>query len=107
MNGADLLRGPVSVAVAFTFKRPASHYGTGKNASQLKRDAPEGPIGREGDLDKHCRCVLDAITGVCIVDDRQVTELASVKVYCEGDEEEGVFIQVEEVPSGLTDSLHS
>lgn len=46
------------------------------------------------DLDKLCRAVLDALTGVAFKDDQQVTKLYAEKIY--GDKE-GVFILLTEV----------
>jgi crossover junction endodeoxyribonuclease RusA len=43
--------GPVSVHVAFRMPRPKSHYGTGRNAGQLKDTAPVLSASRP-DLDK-------------------------------------------------------
>lgn len=47
------------------------------------------------DLDKLCRAVFDALTGVVYVDDRQVAEVHAVKVYtgayADGNEEGLIF----------------
>src|SRR5713226_4632244 len=37
------LDGPLRVSMVFTFGRPASHYGTGRNAGRLKPSAPLAP----------------------------------------------------------------
>jgi len=69
----------------FWFPRPASHYGIKAGISYLKPTAPIEPISsRVGDLDKLCRAILDALTGVAYLDDRQVVELDARKAYLMG-----------------------
>lgn len=72
---------PVHIAMVFTFARPASHFGTGRNAAVLKASAPAEHIGFP-DVDKAQRAVLDSLTAAGVVgDDRQfsrVTEAARV-----------------------------
>lgn len=69
-NG-PLLQGPIELRVAFYFKRPQAHYGSGRNVESLKASAPEYHA-QSPDLDKLVRCLGDALTGVVWVDDRQV-----------------------------------
>jgi len=72
--------GPVALALTFTIRRPLSHYGTGRNARQLRPSAPwYVPI--RPDVDKLVRAVLDALTGVAYRDDGQVAALRVAKVY--------------------------
>ena len=49
--------GPVVLSATFTFSRPTSHYGTGRNAGTLKASAPRFPTGKTsiGDLSKLVR----------------------------------------------------
>jgi crossover junction endodeoxyribonuclease RusA len=77
------ITGPVVLSAVFTFARPASHYGTGKNAGKLKPSAPPRPIAHNlGDLDKLLRGVCDGLTDAGVwVDDSQVTDIMSAKVY--------------------------
>lgn len=75
-----VLREPLRVEVAFLFDRPAGHFGSGRNADRLKPSAPSYP-GGVGDLDKLCRALLDALTGVLWADDRFVAELVALKLY--------------------------
>jgi Holliday junction resolvase RusA-like endonuclease len=85
-------RGPVSLWIVFTFTRPASHYGTGRNAGALKASAPGWPIGRNtGDIDKLQRSTLDALTAAGVFhDDSQVFAADVVKMWGAG----GARIQV-------------
>ena len=48
-----------------------------------------------GDIDKHERTVLDALTGIAYEDDSQVCEVTKRKVYAD-DNEPGVLIEVAE-----------
>ena len=68
--------GPVAVELLFRFVRPASHY-TAKGAL---RDAAPRHVGKP-DIDKLCRAVLDALTGIAYADDSQVVALDASKVY--------------------------
>jgi len=60
----------------FQFVRPKSHY-TAKGAL---RDAAPRHVGKP-DIDKLCRAVLDALTGIAYADDSQVVALDASKVY--------------------------
>lgn len=70
--------GPVLLVVSFAFQRPASHFGSGKNATKLKPSAPT-IHAQSPDLDKLIRCVGDALTGVVYRDDRQIAEVRAVR----------------------------
>lgn len=74
---------PIGAEVTTSHERPAGHYGSGRNAQQLKADADPWPVTRTaGDLDKLARLVLDAIQDTDVLpDDAQVCELHSRKVY--------------------------
>ena len=76
---------PIYLELVFWFPRPASHYGTKNGISYLKANAPVEPVSaRLGDIDKLSRAVLDALTGVAYLDDRQVIELEARKSYLMG-----------------------
>lgn len=89
--------GPLVVSATFYVDRPASHYGSGKNAGVVKASAPNYPHTRSsGDLDKLVRALLDAVTecGSVWVDDSQVSSLIASKTYVEGDGRPGVSLMV-------------
>ena len=77
-----LLLGSIRLALTFYRPRPQSHYGTGKNAGEVKESAAKWPIGRP-DTVKLTRAVEDALTGVLWRDDSQVVEHLLRKVYGE------------------------
>lgn len=82
MDGRSLLEGPVRVRVRFVFERPTSHFFVRKTGRVLRPDAPLWVTSHQlGDLDKHVRSILDALTGVVFEDDSQVSSEASDKVY--------------------------
>lgn len=74
---------PVGVEITFTFDRPASHYGTGRNRHLLKHSAPVHPSSKSvGDSDKLARTVLDALEDAHVfANDAQVVELTARKAY--------------------------
>ena len=77
---------PVSLHASFYMPRPMSHFGTGRNADQLKASAPSFPVvmGRN-DLDRMVRLVGDAlvIAGV-LKDDAQIVRIMAWKLWHEG-----------------------
>lgn len=82
MHGSPLLEGPVFVRIRLMFERPSSHFLHRKDGDVLRADAPVWVTSHsEGDLDKHVRSILDALTGVVFKDDCQVTSESSAKVY--------------------------
>jgi crossover junction endodeoxyribonuclease RusA len=79
------LASSMQVNLIFWFPRPASHYGSKNGMSYLKANAPVEPVSaRVGDIDKLSRAVLDALTGVAYLDDRQVVNLQARKAYLMG-----------------------
>lgn len=62
---------PCVTELMFYFKRPVSHYRTGKNAGVLRDAAPKFHA-QTPDIDKLCRAALDALTYAGVwVDDKQ------------------------------------
>ena len=80
----DLHPGPVRLECIFRFLRPRNHYGTGRNADVLKPGAPEH-MDSMPDLDKTLRAVFDALTGVVLIDDRQVSQTKALKRWADRD----------------------
>ncbi len=92
----DKIDGPVVVQAIFYLPRPASHYGTGRNAGVLKPSAPAYP-DRKPDVDKLARAVLDALAmGGAYTQDSRVTDLSSFKRYADN-RVPGAVIQFEEI----------
>lgn len=82
MLGQPPLTGPVRMTAVFRFPRPRSHYRTGRHAGQLRPSAPVHH-GQSPDLDKLCRAIFDAISGIAIRDDALIAELVCVKRWGE------------------------
>ena len=80
MRNKELLRGPVELRVVFYFKRPEAHYGSGRNADQLKPSAPSHHA-QSPDLDKLVRCLGDAMTGVVYTDDKLICRTTSSREW--------------------------
>jgi Holliday junction resolvase RusA-like endonuclease len=75
--------GPTEVVVTFYSHRPASHYGTGRNAGKLKPTAPTWKPTAP-DVDKLARAILDALTtSRAIHDDRIVARLVLEDRYAD------------------------
>jgi Holliday junction resolvase RusA-like endonuclease len=84
MHAAGDLRfptGPVIVGIRFRLARPKGHYGTGRNAGQLRPSAPKVPDVKP-DIDKLVRSTLDGMGEAGVWrDDCQVVGLWVVKEY--------------------------
>jgi Holliday junction resolvase RusA-like endonuclease len=80
-QGRPPLNGPVELQVICYQRRLTGHFGTGRNAQRLKPSAPSFKA-TSPDLDKICRAVCDALTGVAFVDDGRVwvERLHTIKV---------------------------
>ena len=76
----DLLTGPLHVTFTFVRPRPASHYGSGRNAGTVKQSAPAFPTTRP-DVLKLARAAEDALTGQVWRDDAQIVDEHLVKVW--------------------------
>jgi len=100
-EGAEAGIEPVDVRLMFFLPRPQGHYGTGRNANRLKPSAPTAPAVHP-DLDKLARSVLDALTGICFRDDKQVVSLTAAKLYSDGDSSPGLMAAVMVLTPGLT-----
>lgn len=75
-----LLTGPLAVVMQFYQVRPKGHYGSGKNAEQVKGSSPAQPTGKP-DVLKLARGVEDALTGIIYRDDAQICIETIRKVY--------------------------
>lgn len=75
-----LLTGPVACEMTFYVARPRGHYGTGRNADQLKDSAPSFPVVKPDAL-KLARGTEDAMTGIAWRDDAQVVDMQVRKRY--------------------------
>lgn len=97
-NGKPL-SGPVIVEMEFYFRRPKSHFGTGKNSGVLKRSSPDHHTIKP-DLLKLARAVEDALSGIIYNDDSQIVQEFLEKNYCDDIEKpEGVLVRVEQLSS--------
>jgi Holliday junction resolvase RusA-like endonuclease len=88
--------GPLSLAVEFTLKRPAGHYGSGRNHQQLKPSAPRLPSVRP-DITKLLRVLEDALTGIAWRDDAQIVTQLALKNY---GHPEGAHIKITRIDQG-------
>lgn len=70
---SGFLDGPLRLDATFYRPRPASHYGSGRNADRLKDSAPAYPTTRP-DATKLLRGVEDALRGVFYRDDAQIVD---------------------------------
>lgn len=80
-DGWEAIDDPVWIEVRFYFKRPTSHFGTGRNAGVLKDSAPAYPAVKP-DIDKVLRATLDGLANAgCYVNDSRVVSVTVEKRY--------------------------
>lgn len=97
-HGYARISGAAEVHITFRLARPAGHFGTGRNAGELRRSAPPYPVGKRDDSDKLTRAVFDGLTaGGVWADDGQVVHHDVWKVYAQPWEPPGADITVEEL----------
>lgn len=97
-QGVGPVEGPVGAAMTFYLPRPKGHYGTGRNAGELKPGAPRHPSVKP-DLDKLVRAVGDAISKAeAWADDSRLVSLYARKEYASSTEPAGVSVVLSEVP---------
>ena len=72
MQGRNPFSGAVKLSVDFFKRKPKkSKYVTGND-----------PLNPDyGDIDNHVKSVMDALTGICYDDDRQITEIHARKFF--------------------------
>jgi crossover junction endodeoxyribonuclease RusA len=96
---------PVVRAVAvFSFRRPKSHYGTGRNAAVLKSTAPHWH-NQKPDVDKLCRSTFDALTTAGVIgDDCRIAHVDASKVWADANAPTGAYLIL---TNPTTEGLHA
>lgn len=74
--------GPIEIKVRWVMPRPKSHYGTGKNAGEIKPGKPLYCTSKKrSDSDNLIKLIMDAMNGIFFLDDSQIAVVHTVKVY--------------------------
>lgn len=81
MKGRKPLIGAVSCDIALGFSIPKSYEKGKRLAAEYNRIRPVGK--NSGDLDNHAKGIMDALKGICWVDDSQVVRLSVGKWFSE------------------------
>ena len=83
----EKMTGPLKVSIFLRFKRPKSHYGTGKNASKLKPGSPSAyEHTSKPDVDNCAKFIMDCLNELAWHDDTQIVSLRVTKMYWGYDE---------------------
>jgi len=93
--GVKPLGGAVILRFMFLMPRPKGHFGTGRNAGQLRESAPRYPTVKP-DATKLARGTEDALKGIAWRDDAQVVAQVIVKHYADLGQVPGAWITIEE-----------
>ena len=91
---SPLLTGPLVVACIFYMPRPKGHYGTGRNADNLKASAPYWPQTKP-DATKLIRSTEDALTNVVWRDDALIISPWPTKLYADASHLPGAEIVID------------
>jgi len=89
-----IIHGPLRLYVTFYMPRPKGHWRTGRNAGELKPNAPKYPTTKP-DASKILRSTEDALTKIIWQDDAQVVVQTVCKEYADGPP--GAKITIEEL----------
>lgn len=100
MSGLPIFSGPLRRDIDFFLLRPKGHYGSGGNASSLKRSSPRYPTTKP-DVDKLTRSTADAMTGIVYVDDALVVEGEPRRRYAEAGHPAGARITITPLDNSL------
>jgi crossover junction endodeoxyribonuclease RusA len=98
--GWQTLTGPVEVHTVFYFRRPNTHYRSGRNAHLLRDAAPAAPANRATyDGDKLTRSTWDALVQAGVfADDAQIARWTGEKRWLDIDHPHtGAHIEVREI----------
>lgn len=76
----QILHGPLIISIESHFKRPKSHFRTGRYSNLLKKSAPSFPNVRE-DWDNLGKFVCDVCNGLVWKDDKQIISGKVEKFY--------------------------
>lgn len=88
------LHGPLTVRATFLHQRPKTHYRTGKNANELR---PEAPIyvTKTPDIDKVLRSTFDALTQSGLIkDDSNIVIVHAQQIYAGTGELPGARLEI-------------
>lgn len=97
--GRPWLGHPFAVELLFRFRRPACHYGAGRNATRLKPSAPSWHL-QTPDGDNLAKSTLDALGAwddlppLLWANDSQVVVHTAMKAWAEPTQGEGAIVQV-------------
>ncbi len=80
MEDQPLFTGALRIDLDFYLARPQGHYGSGRNANQLKPSAPPRPFTKP-DVGKLARGTIDAMEGIVYRNDSQQVEGELRKFY--------------------------
>lgn len=99
--------GPVRLTAVYYLRRPAGHYGTGRNFTVVRPGAPAYPH-RKPDLDKLQRAFLDALTTSGIIrDDAQIVDFGdSRKEYAQAGQSTGAYARLTGLAETYGELLH-
>ena len=93
-----IYNGPVFVGLHFYFKRPKSHYRSGKYKHILKDSAPFFHESKP-DIDNLIKWTCDCANGILFPDDMRITGIYATKQYSEnGNERTEIEIREESLP---------
>jgi crossover junction endodeoxyribonuclease RusA len=78
-----ILQGAVHLTLIFAFPRPEGHWlpANSRRVDPVLRPGAPKHKANKPDLDKLCRSVMDALTGICYRDDEQVGGITTAKVW--------------------------
>ena len=88
-----MLKGPISMSLCCWFKRPQSHYRTGKRSAELRDGIPTYHT-KKPDADNVFKAAADALTHLGVwLDDSQIAEVKIEKYYTDSNSRSEITIE--------------
>ena len=94
MKPGKPLSGALKISLKFYFKRPKSHYRTGKFSKLLKENISGNYNDKKPDLDNLIKLVCDSMEGSWFKNDSQISSIRAEKFYCNQTEEPRTEVQI-------------
>lgn len=89
--------GAIEVDLVFCFHRPDGHYGTGKNAGNLKKSSPHYHT-KKPDKDNLEKAVTDALVDAGLLsDDSIIVRGNTSKIYVSRENDAGCWVKIAEL----------
>ena len=93
----ELIEKPLSIILLFYFKRPKSHFRTGKYSHLIKNGMESRWMVGSKDLDNLVKLVCDSLQGIFYKNDSLICHIETKKLYCADGDEPRTVVGIEQL----------